>query len=152
LVALVVAALVFLLDLGTKWLISLRMTEFQEIPIIPGFFSLQYVHNPGAAFGMLAHKQWLFITVSLLAVGAILIFLRRPEAKRPIVAWSMGMLLGGSLGNLLDRIRYGKVVDFFLFYYKQWVFPNFNVADIGITVGVALFILYLSFTGEKKAA
>lgn len=143
---------VLLLDLGTKWLVSTTMTEFQTIPVISGFFSLQFVHNPGAAFGMLANQQWLFILVTVVALGAILIFSRRPEARHGVVPWALGLLLGGAAGNLVDRVRFGKVVDFFLFYWKEYSFPNFNVADIAISVGVGLFILHLSLTGEKKVA
>jgi signal peptidase II len=152
LLAISVALCVFLLDFGTKWLVTTRMTEFQEIHLIPGLFALQVVHNPGAAFGVLANQQWLFISVSLVAVGAILYYIPRPEARVGLVPWALGMLLGGTVGNLLDRIRHGKVVDFFLLYWKHHTFPNFNVADLGITAGVGLFILYLAITGEKKAA
>jgi len=148
--AILVAALVLALDQWTKWLVSHRLTEFTEVPVIRGFFSLQFVQNPGAAFGMLAHKQWLFIAVSLAVVGAILYYLRRPEMKRGLVPWALGLLLGGALGNLVDRIRFGRVVDFFLFFWKNYTFPNFNVADIAITVGVGLLILHLMLTGEKQ--
>jgi signal peptidase II len=144
------AIVVFLLDFVSKWFVAAHMTEFQTIAIIPGFFSLQFVHNPGAAFGMLAHQQWLFVLVTAVAIGAILLFLRHPDSKRGIVPWALALLLGGAMGNLLDRIRFGKVVDFFLFYWKDYSFPNFNVADVAITVGVGLFILHLTLTGEKK--
>jgi signal peptidase II len=146
------AAAVFLLDFLTKWFVAARMTEFQTIPVIPGFFSVQFVYNPGAAFGMLANQRWLFMLVTLAAVGAIIFFMRLPEAKRGVVPWAMGLLLGGAVGNLVDRMRIAKVVDFFLFYWRDYQFPNFNVADIAITVGVGLFILHLILTGEKKAA
>lgn len=148
--SILLAAVVLALDLGTKWLVSTRMTELQEIPIIHGFFSLQFIYNPGAAFGMLANKQWLFIAVSLVAIGAILYYLRQPEAKQGLLPWAMGFLLGGATGNLIDRVAYGKVVDFFLFYWKEYSFPNFNVADIAITFGVGLFILHMILTGEGE--
>lgn len=133
-------------------MVTSGMTEFQEIPVIDGFFSLQFVYNPGAAFGMLANQKWLFVVVSLGAVGGILYFMRRPEAKQGVLPLAMGLLLGGAIGNLVDRVRYGKVVDFLLFYWREWSFPNFNVADIGITVGVGLFILHLMLNGEKETA
>lgn len=147
--AFLLALLVVGLDQATKFLVVTRMEEFAEVPLIPGFFSLQFVHNPGAAFGMLAGQQWLFITVSLAAVGAMIYFVRHPEAQHPLLKPALGLLLGGSLGNLIDRVRFGEVVDFFLFYYKNWSFPNFNVADIAINVGVGLFILHLILTGES---
>ena len=148
--AIIVAVLVVAADQLTKWLVMTRMTEFAEIPVIQGFFSLQFVYNPGAAFGMLGGARWFFVAVALLAVGAMLWFLRHPEGKEGLVPLALGLLMGGSVGNLIDRIRFGEVVDFFLFYWRDYSFPNFNVADIAITLGVGLFILHLMLTGEKQ--
>jgi len=145
----ILAVVVLVLDQLTKWLVMTRMTEFSQIPVIEGFFSIQYVRNPGAAFGMLADQRWLFISVSIAAIAGMIYFLRHPESRAGIVRLALGLLIGGAAGNLVDRIRFGKVVDFFLFYWRDYSFPNFNVADIGITVGVGLFILHLMLTGEK---
>lgn len=142
-ISIAVGLVTLALDLWTKWLVTTRMTEYEEIRIIEGFFSFQFVYNPGAAFGMLANQKWLFVLVSAAAIIAILYFIRKPEARIGLAPWALGLLLGGAAGNLVDRIRYGKVVDFFLFYYRDWSFPNFNVADIGITIGVGLLILHL---------
>ncbi len=150
LLSILVGAVWLALDILTKWVVATRMTELQEIKIIPGFFSLQFVYNPGAAFGLLAHQQWLFIAVSLGAIAGMLYFIAKPEARVGLIPWALGLLLGGAVGNLVDRLRFGKVVDFFLFYWRQYVFPNFNVADIGITVGVSLLILHLLLNGEKQ--
>jgi signal peptidase II len=150
LLSIVVGLTVLVLDQWTKYLVSTRMSEFSEIPLIRGFFSLQFVYNPGAAFGMLAHKQWLFILVSAAAIFGILWYLRQPETRRGVMPWALGLLMGGAAGNLVDRVRLGKVVDFFLFYWKSWSFPNFNVADIAITVGVGLLILHLMVTGANE--
>ena len=147
--AIVLGIVIVTLDQLTKWLISSRMELFAEIPVINGFFSLQYVHNPGAAFGMLANQRWLFVAIGLIASGAIIYYSRQAEAKRGVMPWALGLLLGGTIGNLIDRMLTGEVVDFFLFYWKDYLFPNFNVADIAINVGVGLFILHLIFTGEK---
>jgi len=138
------------LDQLTKWLVLTRMVELSEIPVIPGFFSLQFVYNPGASFGMLKGQIWLFVIVAVGAVGAMLYFLREPENRRGLVGWSLGLLMGGSIGNLIDRIRFREVVDFLLFYWRDYYFPNFNVADMAINVGVGLLILHLVLTGEKS--
>lgn len=148
-ITILVGIAVFVMDLWTKWLVTSRMQELQEIRVIDGFFSLQYILNPGAAFGILADQRWLFVGVSLIAIGAIVYVSRKPEARFGVAPWALGLLLGGAAGNLVDRIRYGKVVDFFLFYWEKYLFPNFNVADIGITVGVGLLILHLTLNGEK---
>jgi signal peptidase II len=150
--AIAIAALVILLDWSTKYLVMTRMAEFAEIPLIPGFFSLQFVYNPGAAFGMLAHQRWLFVLITLVVIGALIVLAFREEGRRPLMPWAVGLLLGGAIGNLIDRIRWGKVVDFFLFYYKSWSFPNFNIADMAITFGVALLIIHVMRYGEKEAA
>lgn len=150
--SIVLATVALVVDQATKWLVMSRMAELAEIPIIPGFFSLQFVYNPGAAFGMLANQRWFFVVVTLVAVGAIFYYMFRPEARHWLSRLALGLLLGGSIGNLIDRIRFGKVVDFLLFYWRDYYFPNFNVADICITVGVGLLILHLLLTGEKNEA
>lgn len=150
LLSILVGAVWLALDMLTKWVVATRMTELQEIKIIPGFFSIQFVYNPGAAFGLLAHQQWLFIAVTLGVIGGMLYYIAKPESRAGLMPWALGLLLGGAAGNLIDRLRFGKVVDFFLFYWRQYLFPNFNVADIGITVGVGLLILHLLMNGEKQ--
>ncbi|MFZ5827406.1 MAG: signal peptidase II [Bacillota bacterium] len=150
--SIIIALVVLALDQYTKWLVLTRMTLHEEIPVIAGFFSLQFVYNPGAAFGMLANQRWFFVIVTLIAVGGILYYLRRPEAQHWLARFSLGILLGGAVGNLIDRLRFGQVVDFLLFYWRDYYFPNFNVADIGITVGVGGLVLHLLLTGETKEA
>lgn len=148
--SLIVGVVVLVLDLITKGMVLANMTLFQEIELIPGFFSFQFVYNPGAAFGILANQRVLFVLVASAAVVGIGLFSRTPAARVGIAPWALGMIMGGATGNLVDRIRFGQVVDFFLFYYQKWTFPNFNVADIGITVGVGLLILHLTLTGENE--
>lgn len=149
--SILIGAVTLGLDIWTKYLVTTRMYELQEIKIIPGFFSLQFVYNPGAAFGVLANQRWLFIAVTLVAVGGMLyVIARRPEAREGVVPLALGLLLGGAIGNLIDRIRFGPVIDFLLFYWRDYHFPNFNVADIGITVGVSLLVLHLTLNGERE--
>lgn len=150
--SIIIAAVALLLDQYTKWLVMTRMTELEEVPIIPGFFSLQFVYNPGAAFGMLANQRWFFVLITLAAVGGMLYYLRQQTARHWLSTLALGLLLGGAIGNLIDRLRFSKVVDFLLFYWRDYYFPNFNVADICITVGVGLLILHLLLTGETKDA
>jgi signal peptidase II len=148
----IIAAIAVGLDQLTKWLVMTRMTEFQEIPIIEGFFSLQFVYNPGAAFGILANQRWFFVIVGVIAVGLMFYYLREPASRHWMSALALGLLMGGTIGNLIDRIRTGEVVDFFLFYWKDYYFPNFNVADTCITVGVGFLLLHLFLMGEKPKA
>ena len=126
------------LDQATKWW-ALRVLQLGETtPVIPGLFHLTLVHNPGVAFGLFARTGWI-VVVAAVAIVAVLTAtsLRSPAADGPTASrtWlAMGLILGGAVGNLIDRIRYGGVVDFLDF--RVW--PVFNVADSSITVGAAL--------------
>jgi lipoprotein signal peptidase len=150
--SILIAAVAVILDQLTKWLVATRMAEFEEIPVISGFFSLQYVHNTGAAFGMLKNARWFFVGVAAAAVIGILYYLRQPEARHPLLRVSLGLIMGGAVGNMIDRILNGRVVDFLLFYWRDYYFPNFNVADICVTVGVGLLFLYLLLSERASKA
>ncbi len=148
--SIVLAIVAVALDQLTKWLVATRMALFSEIEVIPGFFSLQYVYNTGAAFGMLKNGRWFFVAVAAAAVVGILIYLRQPESRNPLARVALGLVMGGAVGNMIDRIVTGKVIDFLLFYWRDYYFPNFNVADICVTVGVGLLFLHL-FMAERKS-
>jgi signal peptidase II len=140
------AAVVLVLDLVTKAIVERTMTISESIPLLP-FFSLTYVRNTGAAFGILrelspALRLPLFILVTLGAVGALVSYLRQVRDDEPWVAAALGGILGGAAGNLLDRVRYGEVVDFLHLHYGGFDWPMFNVADSAISVGVALLLLH----------
>ena len=108
------------------------------------FFSLVHWHNTGAAFSLFADQPgWqrgFFIALALTASAVILHLLRKP-ADRPTFHIALALILGGAIGNLIDRAAYGHVVDFLLFHWRDWFFPAFNVADSGITLGAGLLIL-----------
>jgi signal peptidase II len=136
---------IVLLDQATKWWIA-RVLDLHEFrPIVEGFLSLSHVENRGAAFGILSdadlpHQSALFSAISILALLAIAAYaLRLPkEARLPRVALSL--VLGGAIGNLIDRVRLGHVVDFVHVYWGRHQWPDFNMADSAITVGVALLL------------
>ena len=111
--------------------------------ILP-FFDFTLLYNPGAAFSFLADGQgwqrWLFTIIALGAIGLILNLLYR-HPRQLLFCTSLTAILGGAVGNLVDRMQHGHVVDFLLFYWDSWYFPAFNIADIGISVGAALLIL-----------
>lgn len=131
-----------IVDVLSKWLISSRLALGESVPVIPGFFQITHVLNPGAAFGLLPHQRELFIAVSLGAVGAILYYSGRPEGRQGLLPYALGLMLGGATGNLIDRVRMGRVVDFLDFYWREWHYPVFNLADVSIVLGVALFMLH----------
>ena len=145
------------LDQLTKYLIYTNLTYADRLPVIEGFFYLTHVRNTGAAFGMFADAPdpWrliFFISVSLVAIAIILSFFRQLAPGDRLPAASLGMILGGALGNLIDRIHHGEVVDFL--HFKLWggyAWPDFNLADSFIVVGVALLVLeLLAHEGESR--
>ncbi|HHV07137.1 MAG TPA: signal peptidase II [Firmicutes bacterium] len=127
------------IDQFTKALIRRTLLPGQSLPIWPGVFHLSYVQNPGAAFGLLKNQTGLFVAVTAVVVVAILFYASRLQPHMALLRWAMALVLGGAIGNLIDRLRFGYVVDLFDFR----VFPVFNVADIAIVCGVGLLFLYL---------
>lgn len=134
-----VSLLAFLLDQASKILIMDTMIRGQSIPVIENIFHITYIHNPGAAFGLLANRTAFFIVVSLLAIAGAIIFYRKLGVRRGITPVALGLIVGGALGNLADRIRFGEVVDFLDF--RIW--PVFNLADSAIVVGAGLLAIIL---------
>ena len=136
------AALVLLADQATKWLVLQTMALGEVIPIT-GFFNLVHVRNPGAAFSFLADaggwQRWLF-AVFALGVSALLIFMMRRAPEQRIFCFAAALVIGGAIGNLIDRLVFGEVIDFLDFYWQGWHWPAFNIADSGITVGAFLII------------
>ena len=148
-----VTAATAIIDQATKSHIMQTMRLHESIPILPGFFSLTYIRNPGAAFGILASSgsgfRLLFFGITSLFALVLLgtIFLRL-RADDWVVQFSIAAILGGAIGNLLDRLRFGEVIDFLDCYIGSYHWPAFNVADAAISVGV--FFLILHFALEKK--
>jgi signal peptidase II len=147
------------LDLATKLMIERSLSYADHIPVIEGFFYLTHVRNPGAAFGMFADgdpqiRLSVFIGVSLMAVMIILSFFRQLAPGDRLSALALGLILGGAVGNLLDRIFRGEVVDFLHFkLWRGYTWPDFNLADSFIVVGVGILILELvASEGEGRAA
>jgi signal peptidase II len=150
-------AICLFLDLFTKYLVETHLHFGDQRPVIEGFFYLTHVRNAGAAFGLFATapqalRLGFFITISVVAVGIILSFYRRLAPGDRLSALALGMILGGAIGNLVDRIRYQEVVDFLHFrLWKGYSWPDFNLADSFIVVGVGLLVLELLATeGEKR--
>lgn len=150
---LLLVGLIVVVDQVTKAVVVRALAPHESIPIIDSFFHLTLVHNTGAAFGLLAHtpawfRQPFFLLATGVAVFALLFFLRHTdEANQPVVI-STAAIIGGALGNLIDRLRYGQVVDFLDFHWSGYHWPAFNVADTCITLGV-IGILWASFREQK---
>lgn len=141
------------LDQISKVQIMHTMRLHESIPIVPEFFSLTYIRNPGAAFGLLASASQAFRLVffgltSVFALGLLGMIFFRLRQDDWAGQLSIAAILGGAIGNLLDRVRFGEVIDFLDFYVNGYHWPAFNVADAAISVGV--FFLILHFALDKK--
>ncbi|MBS3899091.1 MAG: signal peptidase II [Dethiobacter sp.] len=143
-----IALLIILIDQLTKLLIVNTMSQNESIPVITNIFHITYVHNFGAAFGLLAHRTGFFILVTVVLVLLLLAFLRYLPKEQKLLRSALVLLLGGATGNLIDRVRVGYVIDFFDF--RVW--PVFNVADIAIVFGIGLLILDLTRNAREKGA
>ena len=143
--------LVFL-DQATKLYVASHMTLYQSMEVIENFFQITYIRNPGAAFGILSgfKSPWLtlfFIFISLAAAVIILIcYHKTPEHDR-LSLISFALIISGAIGNFIDRVFYGEVIDFLYFHWYEHYWPAFNVADSCITVGVSLLIWNTFFPG-----
>jgi signal peptidase II len=140
---LLLSAVVIALDLYTKHLVQQAFVYGEHLPVT-GFFDLVRYHNTGAAFSFLADaggwQHGFFTAVSTLA-SAVMVYLLVKHPQKKLFCFGLALVLGGALGNLYDRLTLGYVVDFLLFYYQQWAWPAFNVADSAICVGVGLLML-----------
>jgi len=141
-----IAVAIILLDQATKRVIVGTLQLGQGLPIVPGFFDLVFVLNPGAAFSFLATlpdsvRNPFFITISVTAVILILVYRTRHLQQHELASLSLALVLGGAIGNLIDRLRYGMVVDFLLVHVYEYHWPAFNVADAAISLGVTLMVL-----------
>ena len=147
---LVIAGGIILLDQITKALILATLPLYETVPVIPGFFNITHIHNPGGAFGFLAGhsalwRYFVFLFISAIAVGLIFYFYKNTANDQLSLSVGFALILGGAIGNMIDRVRFGKVIDFLDFYAGQLHWPAFNVADSAITIGIGIFIYHLVF-------
>ena len=149
-----VSAVVLLLDQASKLTIDSGMQLYESIALLP-FFNLTYVHNTGAAFSFLSEaggwQRWLFAGLAIVMSSAIGIWLSRLQKHETFMALALSLVLGGAIGNLIDRIAYGYVIDFLDVYYQTWHWPAFNIADSAICIGVGLMLLESFGIGRKTA-
>jgi len=150
-----ISSIVLILDQVTKAWVHGQMALHQSIEIVPNFFNLTYLRNTGAAFGFLAGSPTalrigFFILVSAVAIGCILYLLKNLRSGQTLWFAALASILGGAVGNLIDRIRMGEVIDFLDFHWDNWHWPAFNVADSAITVGVILLAYQMICKGSLE--
>ncbi|MCK5889871.1 MAG: signal peptidase II [Methylococcales bacterium] len=132
------------LDQWSKLAIDGSMRLYESITVMP-FFNLTYVRNTGAAFSFLSEaggwQRWFFAVMAIVISGILVVWLYRLKKHETLLAVALALVLGGAIGNLIDRVAYGYVIDFLDAYYQDWHWPAFNVADMAISLGVFLMIL-----------
>ena len=146
-----IALFVIIVDQLTKWGVVKNMTEGQEIVVWDPIFSLYSHRNQGAAWGMMQGRIGLFTIVTVVVVIAIIYYFNKEGKGKPLFATSLMLLLGGAIGNFIDRITTGEVVDFASFWIPiiDYDFPIFNIADMALTFGVILMMIYVLFFEGK---
>jgi signal peptidase II len=155
LIWLVLSVTVIVLDQFTKAIVLDVLQPYVPRPVIPGLLNWTLAFNTGAAFSFLADQQgwqrWLF-TVLAVAVSAVLArWLAHTPRRDWRTALPLALVIGGALGNLIDRLRFGHVTDFIQVYFCDWAFPSFNIADSAISVGAVMLVLFGLFARDKSA-
>ncbi len=148
-----VAALVLVLDQATKLYIARTVELYSSILVIRNFFTITYIRNKGAAFSFLAGSDYrlqILTLVSLVAIAAILVFFRKLRPDQKFTALCLSLIFAGALGNLIDRIRLGEVIDFLSVHWYEHYWPAFNVADSAICVGVFLLAVDMYFEEKRQ--
>ena len=145
---------IFVVDQASKYWFDNNLSMYQQIVIIPDYFSWTLLYNTGAAFSFLADaagwQRWFFAAVAVGVSVVLVVWLKRLKPEETWLALALAMVLGGALGNLVDRVVFGHVVDFILLHWhQQWYFPAFNVADMAITGGAILLALDM-FKSDKS--
>lgn len=141
---LILSAIIIALDQWSKYLIQHNLELYQLIPVTP-FFDITHWRNQGVAFSLFenygASMAWLFILIAVVISAVVIIWLYRLPKDSKWLACALALVLGGAIGNLLDRLFHGYVIDFMLLYWHDWSWPAFNVADVAISVGVVMLVI-----------
>ena len=150
----IICVVILAFDQATKVLVDTTFRLYESVPVIPGFFHLTYVRNKGAAFGLLADSAVripFFISVSIIAMLCIFWYISRVRDDQKLAIVSLSLVFSGALGNLIDRIRLGEVIDFLDVFWRSYHWPAFNVADSAITIGVTLLFIEMWCEEKKKS-
>lgn len=145
-----IAILIIIIDQITKWVASSTLAMHEQNPVMPSF-NFTLMHNYGAAFSFLSDaggwQRWFFTIIAVVISVVLVVWITRLKAHEKWLGIALGLVLGGAIGNLIDRIAYGYVVDFIQWYYDRFYWPAFNIADAAISVG-AVILLASSFFGD----
>jgi signal peptidase II len=151
---LLTAFFVFFVDQITKKIVTQGMVQHESIPVIPNLLNMTYIHNRGAVFGLGSsvtspYLSWGLSILSIVSLAIILIYFLRLNVRNSRMYFGLALVLGGALGNLYDRLRYGYVIDFIDVHWFEHHWPFFNVADMSICIGVGLLLISMSAKSEE---
>src|SRR5947209_12822799 len=156
--ALIIALIIVAADHVTKVMIQHSMNSFDSVPVIPGLLRLVHTENPGAAFGILAEGNPMLRSIVLIGISSVVLcfilsalWSRNDNYAALPTRFGLGLILGGAVGNLYDRIAHGTVTDFIEVFHGSWSFPAFNVADSAISIGAALILLEMLWSSRKRS-
>jgi len=150
-----VIAAIAVLDQVTKWMITTQFKLYETVVVIPGFFNITYIKNKGAVFGIFRNagpsfRFWFFCVATILLVAVLFFVMIRSARDQKWTFYALSLILGGAIGNLIDRFRFGEVTDFVDVLIGTYHWPAFNVADAAITCGAVVMIIQLLFTKEGR--
>ncbi|WP_025746972.1 signal peptidase II [Caldicoprobacter faecalis] len=143
-----IVAFIVVLDQVTKYLAKTYLKPVGSIPLIPNVFHFTYVENRGAAFGILQNQRWLFIVLTVVVSAVIVYYLFTRSQESIVLTIALSMILGGAIGNLIDRLRLGYVVD--MLHFVLIDYPVFNVADSFVVIGTILLAYYILFMADSR--
>ena len=148
------AIVIFLLDQITKKVVTQGMVQHESISVIPNLLNITYIHNRGAVFGLGSnvtspYLSWGLSILSVVSLAIILVYFLRLNVRNPRMYFGLSLVLGGAIGNLYDRLRYGYVIDFIDLHWFDHHWPFFNVADMSICIGVGLLLISMSAKAEE---
>lgn len=143
-----IAVFVIALDQVTKWMIVKQMEIGESIEIIPNFLYITSHRNRGAAWGILQGKMWFFYIITTIVIIVLVLYIRRLKREERMFGIALGLMLGGAIGNFIDRVWRKEVVDFINTYIFTYDFPIFNVADSALVIGVGLIFVLTLFEGK----
>lgn len=159
---LIVSAIIILIDQLTKWLIVRNLDLYQTISVVGEFFKITSDRNRGAAFSILQDQRWFFIVITIVVTAGLVFYLRKMIADhKRLLSVALSLILGGAVGNFIDRALHGEVVDFLMLHFKftlihykvDYIFPIFNIADSAIVIGVSLIFIHtwIEWRNESKS-
>ncbi|UAL54181.1 MULTISPECIES: signal peptidase II [Metabacillus] len=146
----IIALVIIALDQLTKWLIVNELEIGERIPVIENVLYITSHRNQGAAWGILQGQMWFFYVITVIVVIGLVIYIQKYAKDQRLMGIALGLMLGGAIGNFIDRVIHQEVVDFVQTYIGTYPFPIFNIADSALCVGVALLFIVMLFEGKQE--